>query len=241
MSRPEFSDRTVVVSGGAGGIGAAVLRRFEAAGATLFNLDTRPPADDTGLPGRYIETDVTDQQAVRDAVDQAVEQTGRLDAVIACAGINRDQVAWKLDEEDWRRVLAVNLDGTFHLLRAAIPHFRAAGAGTAVAISSINGERGSFGQTNYAASKAGVIALVKSLARETGRFGIRVNAVSPGYIETPMTAPLPAAVIQAAIDGAPLGRVGRPEEIAEGVFWLCSGSSSFVTGQVLRIDGGLYT
>jgi 3-oxoacyl-[acyl-carrier protein] reductase len=143
-----------------------------------------------------------------------------------------------MSDENWRTVLGANLDSAFFVLRQAVPKLRAGGGGTIVLISSINGERGKFGQTNYAASKAGLIGLGRSLARETGRFGIRVNVVSPGLIETEMTAGMPADARQKAIDEGALGTTGRPEDVAAAVLFLSSGLSGHVTGQVLRVDGG---
>ena len=158
--------------------------------------------------------------------------------MVHCAGITRDGVLWKLSSDDWRAVMAANLDSAFYLLHAAVPALRAAGGGAVVLVSSINGERGKAGQANYAASKAGLNALARTAARELGRFGIRVNAVAPGWVETPMTAALPEELRQRALAETALGRLGRPEDVAGAVLFLCSDLARHVTGQVLRVDGG---
>jgi NAD(P)-dependent dehydrogenase (short-subunit alcohol dehydrogenase family) len=160
---------------------------------------------------------------------------------VHCAGITRDGVVWKLSPEHWSEVLRVNLDSAFHLLRLLVPRMRAAGSGSVVLLASINGERGKFGQANYAASKAGLIALGKSAARELGGFGIRVNSVAPGWIETEMTRNLPDDFRQRAIAETALARLGSPEDVAGAVLFLCSPLASHITGQVLRVDGGQLT
>jgi 3-oxoacyl-[acyl-carrier protein] reductase len=232
-----FSGKTVLVTGGASGIGAAVETIFRNHGARVYCLDVKCPPD---TESRYITGDVTRPADVVGAVDQAIAETGRLDAVVASAGINRDRAVWKLSDEEWRSVMAVNLDGAFHLVRAAIPHFRERRSGAIILISSINGERGKRGQANYAASKAGMIALAKSAARELGSFGIRVNVVAPGFIETPMTRDLPAEIREAAVCETALGRTGSPEDVAMAVLFLCSEMARHITGQVIRVDGGQY-
>jgi len=237
MTESLFAGRTFVVTGGSGGIGAAILRQLHKEGATPMCLDLTAPKD---APGMFVEVDVTDPVAVKMAVAQAVDETGRLDGAVACAGINRDRVHWKMTAEDWRSVLAINLDGAFHLLQAVTPHLRERGHGSLVFVSSINGERGKFGQANYAASKAGVIGLAKTAAKELGRYGVRVNTVSPGYIDTPMTKPLSIDVTDAAVAESVLGRIGTPDEVADAVLFLLSNQSSYITGHVLRVDGGQY-
>jgi len=157
---------------------------------------------------------------------------------VHCAGGTRDALLSKMTDEEWRTVLSTNLDSAFFLLRSAAPALRRAGGGAVVLVSSINAERGKAGQANYAASKAGLHALARTAARELGRYGIRVNAVAPGWIDTPMTAGLSTELRERALGETVLGRLGRPEDVAGVVLFLCSGLARHVTGQVLRVDGG---
>ena len=182
--------------------------------------------------------DVADASSVRAMFAEFDAAFGRLDVLVHAAGTTRDAVCWKMSDDDWSTVIGVNLDSCFYLAREAVPRMRASGGGSIVLVSSINGERGKFGQTNYAASKAGLIGFGRSLARETGKFGIRVNLVAPGLIETEMTAALPDTDRQRAIDETLLGRSGQPEDVAAVVKFLASAASRHVTGQVLRVDGG---
>jgi len=237
MNDLRFDGQTVLVTGAGRGIGAAVAGAFEARGAAVYRLDVERPAE---AGERFIAADVTRSGEVDRAVASILGTSGRLDAVVACAGIIRDHVLWKMSDDDWRAVLAVNLDGAFHLLRAVAPHFKTRQGGAAVLVSSINAERGKFGQANYAASKAGLIGLAKTAARELGRSGARVNVVAPGFIDTPMTRTLPQAARDAAASEAALGRIGVAEDVAFAVLFLCSRLAGHITGQVLRVDGGQY-
>ena len=237
MNEMDFKDRTVIVTGGAGGIGTAVLRAFHQRGARVYCLDRQGPGPSLG---RFIEVDVTKPEEVRTAVEMAVSDTGRLDIAVACAGINRDRMLWKLTPEEWRSVVSVNLDGCFHLLQAIVPHLRETGGGSVVLTSAVNGERGMFGQANYAASNAGVIGLAKTAAKELAHFGIRVNVVAPGYIDTPMTESVSREIAEAAVKETALGRKGRPQDVAGAILFLCSELASYITGHVLRVDGGQY-
>jgi len=232
-------DRVALVTGSAGGIGSAVARLFGEAGARVVGVDLRPSGAGDGTT--ELACDLADATAVRTLLEGWKERFGRLDVLIHCAGITRDAVLWKMDDEDWDRVLRVNLDSAFYLLRSAVPLMREQGSGTVVLVSSINGERGKFGQANYAASKAGLIALARTAAREVGRFGVRVNVIAPGLIETAMTAKLPPEIVQRALDESALGRIGRPGDVARAALFLATELSGHITGQVLRVDGGQLT
>ncbi|MHC5210682.1 MAG: SDR family oxidoreductase [Planctomycetota bacterium] len=228
--------RSAVVVGGCGGIGSAVAAALLDAGASVACLDRQTEGAPPGA--RVVACDAGDAEAVTSAVDAVAAESGRLDVVVHSAGITRDGVSWKLTDEDWSEVLRCNLDSAFWLLRAATPHLRATGGGSVALVSSINGERGKFGQVNYAASKAGLLGLGRSAARELGRFGIRVNVVAPGLIRTPMTESLPADAIERAVAETQLGRMGEPEDVARAILYLASDMGRHVTGQVLRVDGG---
>lgn len=234
LAQLDLHGRVALVTGGGGGIGRAVGLLLSSCGARLASLDR----EDRPGPALSLPCDVSRSDQVQAAVERVVAELGRLDLVVHCAGSTRDGSLMRLSDEDWRAVLASNLDSAFYLLRAATPALRAAGGGSVVLVSSINGERGKAGQANYAASKAGLNALARTAARELGRHGIRVNAVAPGWVDTPLTAGLPAELRQRALDETVLGRLGQPEDVAGAVLFLCSDLGRHVTGQVLRVDGG---
>jgi NAD(P)-dependent dehydrogenase (short-subunit alcohol dehydrogenase family) len=231
--------KVALVAGGCGGIGAATSRTLAAAGAHVVAAD---------LPGRavpegaeFLPCDLRVPDEIRAAVDRVHADANRLDILVHAAGITRDAVLWKMADDAWSDVLRVNLDSAFHLVRAAAPKMREGGGGSIVLIASINGERGKFGQANYAASKAGLIGLARSAAAEMGRFQVRVNAIAPGWIETPMTRALPAEARARALAESLLGRTGSPEDVAGAVLFLASQLGRHVTGQVIRVDGGQLT
>jgi len=231
--------KVALVTGSGGGIGGAASALLVAAGATVYGADLpgRPAPDGA----RYVPCDVGDRTAVRELVAGIGKDSGHLDVLVHAAGIVRDGVLWKMTDDDWADVLRVNLDAAFWLLRATAPLMRTGGGGSVVLVTSINGERGKFGQANYTAAKAGLIGLGRTAARELGRFGVRVNLVAPGWIETEMTAGLPDAARAKAVEETALGRPGRPEDVAAAILFLVSDMSRHVTGQVLRVDGGQLT
>jgi NAD(P)-dependent dehydrogenase (short-subunit alcohol dehydrogenase family) len=226
----DLSGQVAWVTGGASGIGAAIVRTLRDAGARVVSLDRSRDAS--------VVLDLTDTAAVMTVVARLLAENLRPDILVNNAGITRDGVVWKLTDEEWDAVLDVNLKSMFRMTRAVVPAMRERGSGAIVNIASINGIRGKFGQSNYAASKGGVIAFTKAVARETGRAGVRVNAIAPGFIETPLTGALPDTVRDAARSEVLLGRLGTPSDIASAVLFLASPLACHITGQVLVVDGG---
>ena len=231
---PNLTDRVAVVTGAASGIGRAVVRDLRAHGVRVGGIDLVQAADCDASA----VADVGDAAQLGAAVRAFTEQLGPPTLAVHSAGITRDGVHWKLSDQDWDAVLRVNLTGAFYLLREITPHLRANGGGSVVFVSSINGARGKFGQTAYAASKAGLVGLARSAARELGRFGGRVNIVSPGMVDTPMTAPLADEWRERAAAESALCRIAEPADIASTVRFLLSADARHVTGQNLSVDGG---
>lgn len=243
-----MTERVVIVTGAAAGIGRATAHRFARDGARIAAWDI---TDSGALPADALfqKVDVTKASAVEEAVSEVMERWGRIDVLVNNAGILRDGqlVKWKegqkvseMSEADFDAVVSVNLKGVFLCTRAVAPRMIAGGQGGVVLnASSVVGLYGNFGQTNYAATKAAVINMTRTWARELGRYGIRVNAVAPGFIATEMVKAMPEKVLASMVEHTPIGRMGRPEDIAEAYFWLASEAASFVHGTVLSVDGGI--
>jgi len=236
----DLAGQTAWVTGGARGIGAATVAMLARAGATVVALDRTFGDAAADLPPEIleIEVDVRDSSAVARVAADLQARHFLPDILVNNAGITRDATVWKMTDDQWDEVLDVNLGGAFRFSRACGAAMRARGRGVIVNIASINGIRGKFGQSNYSASKAGLIGFTKTLARELGSAGIRVNAVAPGMIATSMTRELPAAVRERATAESLLGKLGEVDDVAGAVLFLASPLAAHITGQVLVVDGG---
>lgn len=232
-----LAGKVAVITGGSGAIGAVIRDTLSRAGAKAISLDLVPPKQPQGL---FVRCDVRDDASVAAAIHAVHTAHGRIDLVTHAAGVSRDAVLWKLSPEDWNLVLDVNLRGAFYLLRHATPALRAAGGGRVVFIGSINGSRGKFGTSAYSASKAGLLGLAKTAARELARFGVLVNVIEPGWVRTPLTESTPQSVRDAALAESLVGSFLEPEDVASTVLFLCGAGAKRITGQILRVDGGQF-
>ncbi len=239
MSFASLEGKTALVTGGSRGIGRAIALELGRAGASVVvgYRGGRAEADAVAaeVGGRAIQADVADPEAAK----ALVEEAGDLDILVNNAGITRDGLLARMPNEDWRDVIETNLSAMFYTCRAVARPMMKKRGGAIVNISSIVGVHGNPGQTNYAAAKAGIIGFTKSLARELGSRGVRANVVAPGYVSTQLTDVLPDEAKTAMLAATPLGRLGDPEDVAGAVRFLCSDAASFITGEVLLVDGGL--
>lgn len=242
-----LQDKTTIVTGAAQGIGLATALKFAREGARVMVCDIRREAVDAAVAqcralGAHAEgqvVDVTSREQVQAMADATLTRFGRIDVLVNNAGITQDARLQKMTLEQFDRVIDVNLRGVFHCAQAVLPAMLEQGAGVILNASSVVGIYGNYGQTNYAASKFGVIGFTKTWSRELGPKGIRVNAVAPGFIETPILATIPDKVLTAMREDVPLKRLGRPEEIANVYAFLASDEASYVNGAVLEVSGGL--
>lgn len=238
-----MEQKVVLITGASRGIGAAAARRFAAGGCRVVVNYHRSREQAEALAaeigGWAVQADVSDPVQVRKMVDNVLDKFCQLDILICNAGVAQQKLFGDLTDEDWRRIFAVNVDGVFHTIRAALPHFIHRKAGKILTVSSMWGQVGGSCEAAYSAAKASVIGLTKALAKELGPSGITVNCVSPGVIQTDMNAHLDGETMAALAEETPLGAIGTPEDVAEAMWYLASDAARFVTGQVLAPNGGL--
>jgi 3-oxoacyl-[acyl-carrier protein] reductase len=256
MEDRSFSGKIILITGAAAGIGRATALRFARSGASIAGWDVSDKTAATfdagileaGGQALYQVVNVTDSVAVEAAVNNVVEKWGGVDVLINNAGIVRDAQLVKKNgtgpmkgmlEESWDAVIDVNLKGVFLVTRAVVPQMIRRGGGVILSAASVVALNGNFGQTNYVASKAGVIGMTRTWARELGKHNIRVNAVAPGFIATDMLKSMPPDILDNMVSHTPVGRIGTPEDVANAYFWLASDQASFVHGTVLSVDGGV--
>lgn len=236
--------RIALVTGGTRGIGKSIALHLKEKGykvvANYAGDDTAAQdfTKETGIPA--YRWDVSDYQSCEEAVAKITAEVGAIEILVNNAGITRDGAMHKMKQEAWKTVIDVNLNSCFNMSRVIIDSMREKGFGRIISISSVNGQLGQFGQTNYAASKAGIFGFTKSLARESAAKGITVNAIAPGYIETDMIRTVPQNVLDKIVSNIPVGRLGQPEEIARCVAFLAADDAAFITGETLSVNGGQY-
>jgi acetoacetyl-CoA reductase len=244
----ELQNKVAIVTGGSRGIGSSIALELAKNGVKIvINYNSNSAAADQmvaeikeiGGDAYAVQADVSVSADAENLVNEAVKHFGRVDILVNNAGITRDSTFKKLSEEDWRKVIDVNLNSVYNTTSKALPHLLESDAGRIINISSIIGQAGGFGQTNYAAAKAGLIGYTKSLALELAKSNVTVNAICPGFIGTEMVAAMPEKVLEAVVSKVPQKRLGKPEEIARGVVYLCK-DGDYITGQQLNINGGLY-
>ncbi len=234
--------RVAIVTGGTRGIGEAISLALKEMGFTVaanYGGNDAAAAQfkaDTGIS--VYKWDVGDHQACLDGCARVEADLGPIDIVVNNAGITRDGVLHKMSFDDWNEVMRINLGGCFNMAKATFPGMRERGWGRIVNIGSINGQAGQYGQVNYAAAKSGIHGFTKALAQEGAKYGVTVNAVAPGYIDTDMVAAVPAPVLEKIVAKIPVGRLGQASEIARGVAFLCSDNAGFITGSTMSINGG---
>lgn len=236
-----LKDKTAVITGASRGIGKAIAQKFYDEGASIVigDIAESSVADELGERARFIKVDISKREDANSLIDFALSNFDKVDILVNNAGITRDTLLVRMKDEDWESVLRVNLTGTAYCIRAVIRSMMKQRSGRIINMASVVGMMGNVGQANYAASKAGVIGLTKSMAKEVAARNITVNAIAPGYIATEMTAKLSEDARNQMLDSVPLGRPGTPEDIAEVALFLASDSASYITGQVIQVDGGM--
>lgn len=241
-----LANKKALVTGASRGIGKAITEKFLAEGAEVWGLGTKEPADlaarIAAADGKlhWIVADVGDLASIEAVIDGALKESGGFDILVNNAGITKDGLSFRMGLADWQKVIDVNLTGAFLVARTVGRDMIRKKAGSIINMSSVVGVHGNGGQANYAASKAGLIGVTKSLAQEVASRGVRVNAIAPGYIATDMTDAIPEAAKEKLMDHIPLKRLGAGEDIAEAALFLASDGASYITGQVLSVDGGMF-
>ncbi|MCM3723180.1 3-oxoacyl-ACP reductase FabG [Solibacillus isronensis] len=239
-----LENKVAIITGGAGGIGLAAVKRFLEEGAKVAIVDYDKQQGEKieaelGENVAFFAVDVSKLADVKEMIEQVVDRCGKIDILINNAGITRDATLVKMSEEDFEKVIQINLNGVYYCTQAVAPHMIAQGSGKIISTSSVSGVYGNFGQTNYAATKAAIIGMTKTWAKELGRKGINVNAVAPGFTATPMVEKMPEKVLQQMEGITSLQRLGKPEDIANAYLFLASDEASYITGHVLQVDGGI--
>ncbi|QOR67480.1 3-oxoacyl-ACP reductase FabG [Cytobacillus suaedae] len=241
-----LQDRVAIITGAANGLGYEAAVTFVREGAKVALVDFDQTGEqraaelkDQGADVEFFQVDVANRESVDNMVTQVLNRFGKIDILINNAGITRDGMLTKLSQEDFQKVLDVNLTGVFNCTQAVVPHMISQGYGKIISTSSVSGVYGNVGQTNYAATKAAVVGMTKTWAKELGRKGINVNAVAPGFIETNMVAAVPEKVIEQMKSIIPLQRLGKPSDIANAYLYLASDEATYVNGTTLHVDGGI--
>lgn len=244
----KLEGKIAVVTGGSRGIGFATCKKLASEGATIIITDicdseVAAPAikelEDMGAKAKFYQSDVSDFASATETVNAIIEEFGGLDILVNNAGIVRDKLMLKMEEQDFDAVININLKGTYNMIKATYKHFMKQRSGRIISLASVVGIMGNAGQANYSASKAGIIGLTKSVAKELGGRNVTVNAIAPGYIVTDMTDALSDKAKEAIDSGIPMKRRGTPEDVANAICFLASDDASYITGEVLRVDGGM--
>lgn len=245
----DLKDKVVFVTGGSQGIGASIVKAFYNCGSKVYFCGrneeklislSKELSETCGGTYGYFVGDVTDYKKIEEMLDKIIKQEGRIDILVNNAGVTKDNIILRMKEEEWDTVINTNLKGAFFFTKAVLKYMIKQKSGKIINISSVVGSMGNPGQGNYCASKAGIEGFTRAIAREVASRGITVNAVAPGYIITPMTDILPDNVKNNLMNMIPLGRLGKPEDIANAVLFLASNMADYITGQVLHVNGGMY-